>query len=196
MSNHTPGPWHYQEDSDAYTHIVRAKENVFLCQFYQDTSGRAEADARLTAVGPELLAAAEFALAYFDKCVMDCDPVEENDDVPEAAALRAAIAKAKGVKTPNDSPALIYQSEHYPALWKGRVPKHVKMAKTVCSDLPFDQLTATFDSVYEVWVNSHGAVAALINCKTLGLKPYEFEIVEWHQQEMGGNDASQTNHAG
>ncbi len=52
---HTPGPWTYQENSDAYTHIVRAAENRFICQLAQDTSGVAEGDARLIATAPDLL---------------------------------------------------------------------------------------------------------------------------------------------
>ena len=43
----TARPWRYQEGSDAYTHIISAGENTFLCALQQDRSGRAEADARL-----------------------------------------------------------------------------------------------------------------------------------------------------
>ena len=57
MSKHTPGPWTYQEESDAYTHIVRGPNNYFITQLSQDTSGRSEADARLIAAAPELLEA-------------------------------------------------------------------------------------------------------------------------------------------
>lgn len=84
------------------------------------------------------------------------------------------------------SPALAFQSEHYPAAWHGKVPKRVLMAKTVRPDFPAN-LTWPSDSCcdegqeYEVLVNSHGAVSArLENGKNLGLKPYEFEVVEWH----------------
>ena len=39
-----------------------------------------------------------------------------------------------------------------------------------------------FDEADEVHVNSHGAISArLSNGKNLGLKPYEFEIIEWHE---------------
>lgn len=34
----TPGPWHYQEESDAYTHIVRGPKNEHLVQLRQGTS--------------------------------------------------------------------------------------------------------------------------------------------------------------
>ncbi len=56
MSKHTPGPWHYQEDSDKYTHIVRADGNLFLCQLAQTTTGESKANARLIAAAPEMKA--------------------------------------------------------------------------------------------------------------------------------------------
>lgn len=91
------------------------------------------------------------------------------------------------------SPALTYQSENYPASWKGLVPKRVQMATTVRPDFP-SCLTWPDDSrcdkgeEYDVYVNSHGAVAAVLpNGKNLGLKPYEFEVVEWH--EFRGSEA-------
>jgi hypothetical protein len=59
VSGHTPGPWRYQENSDAYTHIVRAGDR-FLCQLAQDTSGEAEANARLLAAAPALADALGF----------------------------------------------------------------------------------------------------------------------------------------
>lgn len=49
---HTPGPWSYQEDSDAYTHIVRGPTGQHVVQFRQDMSGVSEANARLTAAAP------------------------------------------------------------------------------------------------------------------------------------------------
>jgi hypothetical protein len=61
-------------------------------EFY--TSEEVEANAYLIAAAPDLLAAAELALEYFDQCVMSCD--DPDSDVPEAAALRAAINKALG----------------------------------------------------------------------------------------------------
>lgn len=56
MSGHTPGPWAYQEGADAYTHIVRASGNRFICQLSQDRSGTAEANCRLIAAAPDMLA--------------------------------------------------------------------------------------------------------------------------------------------
>ncbi len=56
LTGHTSGPWRYQEKSDAYTHIVRAGDQ-FLCQFAQGANGEPEANARLVAATPDLLAA-------------------------------------------------------------------------------------------------------------------------------------------
>lgn len=80
------------------------------------------------------------------------------------------------------SPALTYQSDSYPASWHGKVPKRIKMAKTITSDFPFPPvLRALKDDVCDCWVNSHGAVAAILcDGQRLGVKPYEFEVIEWH----------------
>jgi hypothetical protein len=56
VSEHIQGPWHYQEESDAYTHIVRGPSGEHIVQLPQDTSGKAEARARLFAAAPEMLA--------------------------------------------------------------------------------------------------------------------------------------------
>lgn len=100
-TNWTPGPWWYQEKSDAYTHIVRAGENRFIAQFTQDTSGVSEANARLTAAGPEMY---EALLPLEEHLPLMPDP----DAVPEDTcieveitwrtwgAIRAALSKARG----------------------------------------------------------------------------------------------------
>lgn len=46
MSEHTPAPWHYQERSDAYTHILRAGQNRYLGSFSQTSAPHSEANAR------------------------------------------------------------------------------------------------------------------------------------------------------
>jgi hypothetical protein len=88
-SKHAPGPWHYQEGADAYTHIIRAGEHRFICQLAQDTSGEAEANARLIAAAPYLLEALHACLQ------VACD--EFHGEPWQAIELaRAAIAKATG----------------------------------------------------------------------------------------------------
>jgi hypothetical protein len=82
-----------------------------------------------------------------------------------------------------DCPALQRQSEHYPARFRGRVPKRIKMAKTVRPDCPGCKpgTVALIDSEYDAWTNSHGAVCAVCeNGEYLGVKPDEFDVIEWH----------------
>lgn len=51
----TKGPWHYQEESDAYTHIIRGPNGEFVGSAPQGSKGSDEANARLMAAAPELL---------------------------------------------------------------------------------------------------------------------------------------------
>lgn len=59
----TQGEWHYQERSDAYTHIVRAGDR-FMCQLAQDPTGQAEANTRFIAAAPEIV---DFLLAEVER---------------------------------------------------------------------------------------------------------------------------------
>lgn len=82
------------------------------------------------------------------------------------------------------SMALKYQSPHYPERYHHRVPWKVRMLKTVRPDFAFllkDPRLANVGAVYECTVNSHGAVAVILpNGEELGVKPDEFEVVDWH----------------
>lgn len=93
----------------------------------------------------------------------------------------------------NTSPALEWQSDKpgrsaYPANFRGKVPLKVKMAKTVFPDAPISAVLGVNKSVvcnkdeeYFVWVNSYGAVTAVLpNGERLGLIPSEFDVIEWH----------------
>lgn len=90
------------------------------------------------------------------------------------------------------SPALISQSEandrsSYPANFRSKVPLKVKLAKTVTSDMPFLEkanIICKKDQEYHVYVNSYGAVSAiLLNGEKLSLLPSEFDVTEWHSTE-------------
>lgn len=98
-NKHTPGPWKYQENSDVYTHIVRHGDDRFLCNLGQDTSGRAEADARLIAAAPEMLEALKRAqtfigngieLGYIKMPDIESDPANETPKIIAAAIKKAA----------------------------------------------------------------------------------------------------------
>lgn len=83
-----------------------------------------------------------------------------------------------------DCPAL-----HKRAIDKGypfgdRVPKIIRMSQTVTSDLAFllpnSEHVAVVGAAYPAWTNSYGAVAAVFpDGEKLGVKPGEFEVVEW-----------------
>lgn len=94
-------------------------------------------------------------------------------------------------KEADSSPALSWRSDkpgksHYPFNWHDKVPLKVKMATTVKSDLPDlmpvpEGTIALNDGEYYVWVNSYGAVSAILpNGQKLGLYPSEFNVIEWH----------------
>lgn len=100
---HTPGPWHYQEKADRYTHIVRSGGsdlgNFFVCQLGQDTSGVAEANARLIAAAPELLEALKTAREYVQAAHGSMSGAMGHNDTivkPDLDAIDTAIAKAEG----------------------------------------------------------------------------------------------------
>lgn len=94
-SKHTPGPWTYQENSDAYTHIVRGPTNSLICQLAQSMHVEIEANARLIAAAPEMLE----ALVNADKLLRSLGFIAEAD-IPKAGSLgnqiSTAIAKATG----------------------------------------------------------------------------------------------------
>ena len=91
------------------------------------------------------------------------------------------------------SPAIQWRSDrpgraHYPHNWFDKVPLKVKMAKTVESDLkefikPVEGTVCLDKNEYFVWVNSYGAVSAILeNGQKLGLLPSEFIVTEWHSE--------------
>lgn len=107
----TQGPWFYQEDSDAYTHIVRPEKfpGRIIHQGWQGTDGEHEANARLIAAAPTILAALEKAkstICTLKRSMMahpDCTEDSEFDGFTDMAQevedeIEVVIAKAKGVK--------------------------------------------------------------------------------------------------
>lgn len=95
----------------------------------------------------------------------------------------------------NESPALKWQSDRsgkfaYPANFRGRVPLKVKVAKNIYPDDVIvmvgkikDGTKCLMDKEYYCWVNSYGAVSAILpNGERLGLYPSEFDVTEWHEQ--------------
>ena len=85
-------------------------------------------------------------------------------------------------------PALKEKSAHYPVRWNGRTPKTIRMLQTVMPDafcaMGERPMHATCGAEYPAWTNSHGAVCAVFpNGEHLGVKPGEFEVVEWFEAD-------------
>jgi hypothetical protein len=102
------------------------------------------------------------------------------------------MTKEELIKKAQESPALTMKSTRkgkfaYP--FGDKVPLRVRMNQKVTSDVPYPQLPnyspiCVQGSEYYVWVNSYGAVAAILeNGEQLGLKPGEFEVIEWHDDK-------------
>jgi len=58
------------------------------------------------------------------------------------------------------------------------VPKRVILQSAVRSDVPWNSLKAV-PGEYEVESNQWGAISVKINGESLGLKPAEFDVIEW-----------------
>ena len=88
-----------------------------------------------------------------------------------------------------ESPVLKVRAKDYPERFGDRVPVRIRMLMSVCPDDFCGVLgdrygtgpTLYFHEVYEAWTNSHGAVCGICrNGFKLGVKPDEFEVVEWY----------------
>ena len=90
MTEHTPGLWIVEEDEFSICYRIVASEDIAEAYWMDGKAGGiGEANARLIAAAPELLAVAEMAI---DR------PEWEPITIKERASIRAAIAKAKGHK--------------------------------------------------------------------------------------------------
>ncbi len=117
----TPGPWAYQEDSDAYTHIVRPTHTPgrIVHHYSQDTSGVVEANARFTAGANPAAVLALITLARRAQ--------------PEGARLlrlQTEVLKCPGLNIMN------YDDEHVVALehWATHT---VRVAQTMLAEADF-----------------------------------------------------------
>ena len=125
---HTPGPWKYEQQPDldptgnGFTWAIKA--NAVTSYAQNPAYANSEANARLIAAAPELLAMLQHALAFIkhDHSFADC-PAAECDTIWSAVeggpemecnlkSIRAAIAKATKSHTPSftDDAAQLHQS--------------------------------------------------------------------------------------
>lgn len=92
-ANHTPGPWHAGGNGTIiYANDGWGVANATVFHWRQEP-GTAEANARLIAAAPELLAALEWAVRFIDTYAKK----NSGPATPEINKCRAAIAKAKKV---------------------------------------------------------------------------------------------------
>ena len=97
----TKGPWHYQENADVYTHIVRDATNWFIASTPQSSSLICEANARLIAAAPELYEAVRKAKQLASIATdWNLDKVEIDGTMVDTYTLheqfKAALVKAEG----------------------------------------------------------------------------------------------------
>lgn len=93
----TPGPWEAKDDCTVISVHEEMDEVICSCAgrkidaaFFSDVPGRGEANARLIAAAPEMLAALQMIARGFERVgVWYCS-------TPSADAVKAAIAKATG----------------------------------------------------------------------------------------------------
>lgn len=92
------------------------------------------------------------------------------------------IAKAKTSKALEK---MHFSDDEFNYPWGDRVPLKVIMLKTVYPDMPFlakEDTVCKRGEEYYCWVNSYGAVSAILsNGDQLGLKPKEFVVTEYHK---------------
>lgn len=94
MSGHTPGPWVIGRSGHGRPYQVETAGGLCITKWggiSRPASAEGEANARLIAAAPELLAALD------DLLIAYCDPGNQGSDHDEKVeAARAAIAKARG----------------------------------------------------------------------------------------------------
>jgi len=92
-AKHTPGPWEYGVIPEQYQTYCFGARGLLFGRVVGSPARDAEADARLIASAPDLLAACKMAVA----AVLYAQTVDQSGSFDATrAALSAAIAKAEG----------------------------------------------------------------------------------------------------
>lgn len=92
QTTHTPGPWQYSPCEITGRYSIYHNGPVAYCGDTTASPGDGEANARLIAAAPELLAALVALVGEADLGEVDLD----DDDRAKLDVARAAIAKATG----------------------------------------------------------------------------------------------------
>lgn len=88
------GPWHYQEQSDAYTHIVRGPNHEYIGSAPQGTDGGAEATAKLWAAAPDMYSMLASVVERFDE--LKSRDATQHEFACCVYSINAVLAKARG----------------------------------------------------------------------------------------------------
>ena len=91
MSKHTPGPWHYEQKGGGLVGIFPSGIETAVA-FTRNN----EADARLIAAAPDLLAALRYVYEYYAPMTIFDDETGDTGHDEAMEIVRAAIAKARG----------------------------------------------------------------------------------------------------
>ncbi len=100
MSKHTPGPWRIKQSDSGHWFVVSGGTGNPIAQTLRKVwRTEDEANARLIAAAPDLLAALEKLAQYADTCELflrETHPGKADALGKRVSCARAAIAKAKG----------------------------------------------------------------------------------------------------
>lgn len=98
-TKHTPGPWHFTSESTQW-HYIHSYENGIVAEVRKrsNTNEEGEANARLIAAAPKMLAALEDACFLLNKCGINWKEAASMADSMKRSATdaRAIIAEATG----------------------------------------------------------------------------------------------------
>jgi len=99
MTAHTPGKWVAMYLSGSAEGVIRTDDEhsqpvACVDRVTPESSAQEEANARLLAAAPELLATLKDAVAHLRSIPLD--PGDDEDDAPALTAAEALIAKTEG----------------------------------------------------------------------------------------------------
>lgn len=94
---HSPGPWFVDRESPHSAICIKPYPGCIVCDV-RGTDAEAEANARLLAAAPELLAACERICGLIGRDKNDSETIDLDQYEKAESACRSAIAKANGVE--------------------------------------------------------------------------------------------------
>ena len=93
MTDYTPGPWHYATTKGPWSLVAFAGDDPIAGVAASDNQ---EANARLIAAAPDMLAALRYVYEYYAPMTIFDDETGDSGHDEAMGIVRAAIAKARG----------------------------------------------------------------------------------------------------